>query len=281
MADFWNLDWSASSPMFAPLRELAAHLPEIGWPDVAVLNALADDCGRRVVNANGQRIRFVVQDAKPQAFEERFEPRTYLRGEVMCRRFNWHDLFNALVWLRFPTAKAALNARQFSALSAQADARRSPEGDALTLFDEGGVVVLSSDPELLQLLRAFRWKTLFWERRDAVRTHMRFVVFGHALYEKALASFVGMTAKAILLQVPARTLEFGPEVLLQDADRRTGLFLLRPENLPNGRALSPLPVLGVPGWWPENEQENFYDNSEYFRPGRAGDADQTPSSSIS
>ena len=34
--------------------------------------------------------------------------------------------------------------------------------------------------------------------------------------------------------------------------------------------LAPLPVLGVPGWWPDNEAQGFYDNSDYFRPGRAG-----------
>jgi hypothetical protein len=30
-------------------------------------------------------------------------------------------------------------------------------------------------------------------------------------------------------------------------------------------ALSPLPVLGVPGWWRANEEEAFYDDTRYFR----------------
>jgi hypothetical protein len=30
----------------------------------------------------------------------------------------------------------------------------------------------------------------------------------------------------------------------------------------------PLPVLGVPGWWPENENFSFYDDSFVFRPRR-------------
>jgi hypothetical protein len=30
----------------------------------------------------------------------------------------------------------------------------------------------------------------------------------------------------------------------------------------------PLPVLGVPGWWPENENFSFYDDSLVFRPQR-------------
>ena len=30
----------------------------------------------------------------------------------------------------------------------------------------------------------------------------------------------------------------------------------------------PLPVLGIPGWWPENEKEDFYDDAAVFRPAR-------------
>ena len=40
-----------------------------------------------------------------------------------------------------------------------------------------------------------------------------------------------------------------------------------------------LPVLGVPGWWPQNEMANFYDDVSYFRPGRGGAPSE--SSSIS
>ncbi|MGH9202624.1 MAG: DUF3025 domain-containing protein, partial [Vicinamibacterales bacterium] len=145
MVAFWNTDWLTRSPMFAPLREVGELLPQVGWPDTGILDAMADDCGWRVVNANGVRIRFVAQDARPERFEEKFEPAAFLRGEVAVRRFNWHDVFNALVWMAFPTAKAALNARHFNALSARQGSRRSPEEDALTLFDEDGVIVVSSD----------------------------------------------------------------------------------------------------------------------------------------
>jgi len=34
-------------------------------------------------------------------------------------------------------------------------------------------------------------------------------------------------------------------------------------------ALTPLPLLGVPGWWSANEDAAFYDNARYFRSGRA------------
>jgi hypothetical protein len=268
MADYWDTDWLSRSDPFAPLREAGSRLPHIGWPDTDVLNAIAGDCGRRVVNANGVRIRFAVQEGKPARFEEAFEPSTFLRGEVPVRRFSWHDLYNALVWMTFPIAKAALNARQYAALQMAEAGRRTPEGDALTLFDEDGVVVLSSDPELLGLVRDFKWKELFWQRRAEVRQRMRFTVFGHALYEKALKPFIGMTGKAILLKVPVNVLALDRPALMREIDRRVGLYIWSSEHLQHGRALSPLPVLGVPGWWPDNERDAFYDNTEYFRPGR-------------
>ncbi len=268
MADFWSTDWLTRSPMFAPLRETGALLPDMGWPDTGILDAMADDCGRRVVNANGERIRFVVQDARPARFEDKFEPAAFLRGEVPVRRFSWHDLLNAIVWMTFPTAKAALNARHFHALSRREGSRRSREEDALTLFDEEGVIVLSTDPDLLQMVRDFRWRELFWERRDSVRQKMRFLLFGHALYEKATRPYVGMTGRALLFEVSGAVPALEREALTREADRIAALRIWDSTQLCDGKELSPLPVLGVPGWWQDNEQEGFYANTGYFRPGR-------------
>jgi hypothetical protein len=280
MADYWNKDWLTRSDMFAPLRAVASKLPDIGWPDCEVLNALAGDAGR-VVNARGLRIRFLPQAPKSKAFEDGFEARAYLAGEVQVRPLDWHDLFNALVWMSFPTAKAVINARHFAAMSAGGASRRSPERDALTLFDEDGVAVLSSDAGLLDLVREFRWKELFWTRREEVRTRMRFLPFGHALYHKAMRPFVGMTGKAVLLKAAASFPTLEPHAQRIEADRLLALHLWDSARMRHGRELSPLPVLGVPGWWSANEQESFYENTDYFRPGRgAGGGDQTVSSSV-
>lgn len=278
VTDFWNTDWLTASPMFAPLREAGGLLPDLGWPDTQVLDDIADNCGRRVVNANGVRVRFVAQDAKPRKREETFEPRAFLRGEVLVRRFSWHDLFNALVWMTFPVAKAALNARHYHALSRRTGANRTREESALTQFDEDGMIVLSSDAGLLDLVRGFRWKTLFWDRREEAKARMRFLVFGHALYDKARAPFVGMTGKALLFEVPERVLGAERAALCAESDRLTALRLWDAGALTDPRALAPLPVLGVPGWWAENESEAFYDNPVYFRAGRFRNRIQADSS---
>jgi hypothetical protein len=268
MAGFWNMDWLSASELFAPLRPVAAGLPAIAWPALETLNALANDRGRRIANAQGMRVRFVPQAPKSGAFEGAFEPRAYLRGEVQVRPFDWHDLFNALVWMTFPATKAVINARHCETMSATLTGNRSPQGDALTLFDEDGVVVVSTDPELLELVRGFRWKELFWYRRDAVMARMRFLVFGHALYTKALQPFVGLTGKAVLLDVPGEFLGLAPVQQLSELDSLLAIHIRNRERFRHGRELSPLPVLGVPGWWSGNEKEEFYDDTAYFRPGR-------------
>src|SRR5690242_4073543 len=76
MADYWTTDWLNSSALFAPLRTVGAGLPEIGWPDTELLNALAGEAGR-VVNAQGQRVRFVAQAPKSKDWREDFEPRAF------------------------------------------------------------------------------------------------------------------------------------------------------------------------------------------------------------
>ena len=267
-AQAWNLDWIERSPMFMPLAGIARLLPSDRWPDVETLNTLLETGGRQIVNARAQPIRFVEQVGKPARVEEQFEPRTYLRAQVQVRAHSWHDLFNSLVWMTFPNTKAVINARHFALMQAQTVRQRLPAGDALTHFDEDGLVVVSSDDSLLALLRSFRWRELFWDRRDAVRAQMRFVIFGHAMYEKALNPFVGMTAKSILLRMPVDVLQLGNETLNLEIDQRLAEYVGDPRNLSRGRSLAPLPVLGVPGWWSQNESSEFYDDASHFRSGR-------------
>ena len=281
MADYWNTDWLNRSDMFAPLRAVGARLPQIGWPDAGVLNSLADDAGR-VVNAQGLRVRFVAQAPKSKDSSDGFEQRAFLKGEVQMRPLDWHDLFNALVWMSFPTTKAVINARHYESLSGVKAGNRPPARDALTLFDEDGVAVLSSDAALLELVREFRWKELFWKRREEVRQRMRFFLFGHALYRKALDPFVGMTGKAVLLNVPEGFALQPLKSQVADTDRLLAAHAWDRTRMSHGREFSPLPVLGVPGWWGGNEQESFFENAGYFRPGRHRDGarDQTVSSSL-
>ena len=263
----WDPDFCARSPMFEPLRAAAAGLRTPYWPACADLNRLASV--RAIATGGGQPLTFVEQAARPAAFEDKYEPRIFLRGEMQYRACNWHDLLNALVWLTFPAAKSALNARHFHELErrqASGASNRGPAQDALTLFDEGGVIVAAADAELAALLIGFEWKELFWRRREAVLQSMRFYLFGHALYEKALAPFAGVTGRGVVLDVESRFLALPLAEQLGTLDARLASRI--GHEFAATRELAPVPLLGVPGWCDDNRDERYYDDTSYFRPAR-------------
>ena len=266
----WDPHFLARSPIFEPLRPRApAFGPE--WPGLAGWQQAFDAREPPVCNVNGKPLRLVPPGRKSGAFEEKYEARTYLAGELEARPENWHDCFNALVWLAFPLTKAALNARHYHALREQQAARRpnrGPAQDALTLFDEGGVIAAACDGELLRMVRTFRWKELFWTHRERLCAGMRFLVFGHALYEKVLSPFIGVTGRAILLETEPGLLSAPIASQVAALDARLARHVSDPQRLQATRELEVLPVLGVPGWCAANERESFYDDTDYFRPGR-------------
>jgi hypothetical protein len=267
----WDNEYAKASPVFELLRIHGGAVFETQWPTLDDFQRLLDARDPAVLVSNGLPLRIVRQGPRPIVFEGKYEARTYLRGELQVRKDHWHDYFNVLVWLAFPRSKAALNARHFTALREQHAAgapNRGPAQDALTLFDEGGVVVASSDDDLLDLLQEWRWKELFWANRARLQARARFALFGHALYEKALQPFVGITGRGILLRMEAEWLAAPPPERLAELDARLAAHLAAPGRLQATRELAVVPILGVPGWSADNERESYYDNLDYFRPGR-------------
>lgn len=244
------------------------------WPGCDELNHVLAARAGPVRTTSGQPLRFVGHDARQARFEDRYEPRIYLRGEVQLRGCNWHDLFNALVWLTFPAAKAALNARHYEELlrqRASGAANRGPAQDALTLFDEGGVIVAVSKAGLAAMLSGCEWKELFWRRRAETARCMHFYLFGHALYEKALQPYAGVTGRGVLINVTEAFFDLPLARQLTDLDAWVAARTANSRCFTKTRALVPVPVLGVPGWCEDNEREQYYDNAGYFRPARTTD----------
>ncbi len=199
----------------------------------------------------------------PAGGDPYYELHLYESGEVHTRAGNRHDFFNALCWLAFPRTKSRINALHAAEMPREREkigGRRGPLRDLLTVFDEGGALVACADEALNALLREYRWKELFWERRSRVRAAMRCVVLGHAVLEQALDPRPGITCKVLFVD-PAR-----------DLDAQAADWLGR---LPAGaspRLLAPLPVFGLPGWLPEGERAEFYDDTRWFRPPPAPEA---------
>ena len=271
----WEPDFLFRSALFDPLQTLAHSIAACasGWPELTDYQVWLEQSVGTLRTEGGAPVRFVEQSPKPTRIEEGYEPRIYLKGEVQTRTGNWHDFFQVLVWCSFPRTKIAVNARHYEAIARRAanhpgQSRRSPMENLLTQFDECGAVVLASDASLLELVRGFRWKELFWHRRDAVRRGMQCLIFGHALYEKALTPYPGMTAHCVLLEVEDGLFEKPLPRRLAWVDRELCRYFQTPPLLRTPRDLSPFPLLGYPDWTPENRHERYYDNREYFRPGR-------------
>ena len=257
----WQAAASAlSTSFFDGVRPVLRELDGEGWPALAPLNALAEK--HQVVNGRGVPIRF-VPPAQPAISAMHYETRIADTGEVPTRD-NWHDLFNALQWIAFPHLKSTINAQHVRLLAAggavEASARSAPR-DVLTMFDESGIIVASADASLLDLIRHFKWRELFVTRREEAIAGMRFVLVGHGLMEKSLSPFIGITAKAMLLAVDAN------EATL---DHAAAHWLMDDARLADSHHLAPLPLLGIPGWDSRNESPAFYDDANYFRPGRRG-----------
>jgi hypothetical protein len=263
----WDREALLASPWFAAVHHVLARLPQGRSPSLDDLNALARERGVRT--GGDVPLTFVPGAASGKGLDDQYEVRVFRTGEVPTRRDGWHDLFNALAWLAFPRTKAVLNRIHHDELVRRGGAGpRGTPRDVLTLFDEGGVVVACADRALTRLLEAFQWKELFWTRRHEAIAAMRFLVFGHAILERAFAPHKGVTAKALVIDVAHAALALPPAALVDLLDARAADHFARPGALESTRALQPLPVLGIPGWTPENEDPSYYDDENVFRPGR-------------
>ncbi|NWG87939.1 MAG: DUF3025 domain-containing protein [Hydrogenophilaceae bacterium] len=229
------------------------------WPSTEQLNALAE--AQNLRNAAGHAVRFAEQTSACGQLD--YEQQILETGQVPTRLASAHDFFNALIWLTFPRTKAALNAVQCHELASAPKGQRSPASNAATLFDESGLVLVARDADLADLLRTKQWQAAFWEQRKKWH-EARFYVIGHALMEKGLAPYPGMTGKCLFLQMDALP-EAGPPPPALDAAIAEAWL--------NGAVTKPadlfvMPVLGVPGFDAANAKAAYYDNTEVFRPPR-------------
>lgn len=270
----WHGDFSEASPLFNPLRPLAERFCDhVKWPTLEDLQGGLDALADPIRMHSGQILKIVSQAGKPERFEEHYAPRIYYRGEIQTRTENWHDFFQYLTWFIFPKTKAVINAIHIPRAKARLEAggeigRRSPVENMLSLFDEGGAVIVSSDESLLQLVREFKWKELFWRRRGDLKDKFECITFGHAMYEKALAPYIGMTANTILIPVEKEYFLKPQDQRVAEIDTRLADSFSTGESYTQPRDLQPFPILGMPGWDANNSHEAYYDNADYFRPGR-------------
>ncbi|GAB3625179.1 membrane protein [Pandoraea terrae] len=256
---FPAIDWSR--PWFADVAAAGQAASSADDWRAGLCRAAAS---RGITTAAGLPLRFVPQSALPCG--ESYEAFIAATGCVPTRD-NLHDFFNALIWLTFPRAKAALNARQAAAIAADGiGATRGSLRDAATLFDENAALFVTADPALADALRGFDWSTLFLARRQAWGRATEVAGFGHALLEKLVTPYKSVTAHAWIVPVDRAYFEWPRSERCAWLDAQLTRALAHAPF--TSHDFAPLPVLGVPGWCQDNDAPEFYADTAVFRPGR-------------
>ncbi|HEY3048942.1 MAG TPA: DUF3025 domain-containing protein [Polaromonas sp.] len=236
----WNQPW------LQQWREPGERVARLVEADVPLYQALN--------TAHDAPVRFVPQSALPEG--EAYEHFIFRTGHCPTRE-GLHDFFNGLCWMQFPQTKKKLNQLQAAEIARVGVQKvRGPVRDALTLFDENAALLSAPQP-LWDALEGRDWKRLFIDLRP-LWGQARLVLFGHALLEKLVYPRKPITAHVYRVQTAMNSIADLDAWLAAD---------LSAEKLA-GKPFVPLPVLGVPGWWPENENFSFYDDSLVFRPRR-------------
>jgi hypothetical protein len=260
-----EIDWQR--PWLSPLLPIAADI--IQAPDWRLaLNVAAVEKGLH--NHRGMPIRFVPQaELPPDTAYEAFISAT---GGVPTRD-NLHDFFNGLIWLAFPKLKAQLNALQAAEITKAANTSaitrlngpgRGKLRDAATIFDENAALLIVRDIKLIDALRNHQWRDVFVTQRAAFERDCETWLFGHALIEKLVSPYKAITAHAWIVAADDAVFAMATQ------EKHGWIDWQVSRRLTHGLVTSdfmPLPVLGVPGWWP-NQNPMFYDDTAVFRPKR-------------
>ena len=244
----------------------------------AGLDRFEDVNASRIANFKKLPIHFVEQAYLPEG--EAYESFIAKTGKIPTRD-NHHDLLNGLMWLNFPQAKAVFNELHAKdILQHGIHNARTALRNALTVFDENGGIVVSSDRLLLEQLQAFKWHAvLVTHRANWLAQHrtIAFFPFGHALLEKLLNPRKNITSHTLLILVDEGWFE--QSIASQRNQLDTAIAkLFRELAMPNladnavklsSKSFQPLPVMGIPGYSDDNVIPAFYQDEAVFREPRA------------
>ena len=239
-------------PVFGGVSAFRPWFETLHWPTLKPLNAAMPVAGKR----------FVAQDQALLGDGLHYEVRIAEHHAIATRADNWHDLFNAAIWCRYPQIKQALNAQQCAHVAAMGPAQRNRAQYALTQFDEAGAIVCVRDPALLALWDRHDWPALFHRHASSWQSgDLRIAaVIGHALLEHALVPELLLVGKCLVVQGDADDDACIARVACAIAEGRV---------LNDPQELRPLPMAGIPGWYP-GQDPAFFAEAECFQAVRAG-----------
>ena len=250
------IDWAA--PWLATVAQWGQSLATKIVGGMPVYQALNQQWPA-VLRAEGWR--FVPQEALPAGMAyERF----IREQRCIPTRDNLHDFFNGLIWLCWPQLKLHLNYLQSQAIASEGvKQHRGKLRDAITVLDENGALLLAPPP-LVDALRAKDWRRLMVELRPLWAQACLWPV-GHALLEKLVQPRKPMCAHVLCLPWDEGGNDLHSAHVPAALDARMAQDLLLSAEVLATKPFSPLPILGVPGWWQPNEDFSFYDDPLVFR----------------
>ncbi|SNT70956.1 DUF3025 domain-containing protein [Psychrobacter sp. LV10R520-6] len=227
-------------------------------------------------NNQAHALIFVSQDALPDG--EAYESFIASTGNIPTRD-NLHDLFNGSIWLTFPKTKALLNYHHMCQIAEQGISEsRGRVRDTVTVFDENGAILVTSEPHIGKALIKFDWQASLvsprdnWEnpRQPNEDTQAAVYIFGHALLEQLIQPRKPLCAHSVVIKVAPDffTLSLPDRLASIDNKLAEHMHQLLSQDDITPRNLSPLPILGVPHFWADNANPEFYEDSYVFRNGR-------------
>ncbi len=269
----WDAEILKENPIFADLCTIFPLSTQTTFPTVDTLNQWL-----RQVQPEANHL-FVTDDCLA-ADGRYYEVFIHQTGQIPTREHNWHDFFGALIWCLMPKTKKLLNQLHMQEIASHGQQQRSKLRHKLTLLDECGVILAYDKvaAPVMQQLRRHQWHEAFvqarvqWQQPAATWPvapadgRIQPLMFGHANYEMATRPFIGLTGKMLALELPATFWQLPRLTQYQQLDESLSIQIANGDFLLQAAHLTPLPLLGIPGWYSANAAEEFYLDRQYFRP---------------
>ncbi|KAL9650492.1 hypothetical protein ABK040_004711 [Willaertia magna] len=199
--------------------------------------------------------------------------------KIPTRENNLHDFYNMLIWLTFTKTKSYFNYLHLK--NSNNTKNRTTLQNFITLLDECGVLIFVKNNYFnffKENLENMKFKDLFFKNKKEIIDNCHFIIIGHSIFEMLTTKpYIGYTTKCLILNINDLQFNEIQSITINDNIKeylnnfQKNIDFIFYEYLENNNTklipsnLLPLPILGIPNWWKENEKEEFYENKNYFR----------------
>jgi hypothetical protein len=279
-----NVDFPSAISSQAPFKELCHELAvRLDLTSFSEVQNLGLCLGAHLLNSLSFSARSTQSVAKSFTFtdqshyqdDSRYYEQIIFEDKKIPTRANYHDFFNGVIWQQFPQTKSLLNQLHQHEIAQHGVKKRSKLRDKITHFDECGLLILTDQNDFSTSLRQHQWQEVFVKQRGSWHHDIQAVIFGHAMWEMLMQPFIGLTAKALVINVESQLLQ---DIQLKQKTktayekRYSAIDSILHAALTTGNVLeeqkpfSPIPILGIPNWSVFEQNTAFYSNAQYFMP---------------